>query len=199
MVYFYVLLFVSGCIMGSFLVCQGERMAAGRDWIRGRSICDSCGHSLSGRDLIPVLSYLAGKGRCRYCGSKIPVSALLGELFCGYMYMRVFSVYGFSIRCLETLVLVSLLFSLSIVDGRTMEIPDGFIVCGCLVRLTGEVAEKGLQMRSIGGDVLGALAVPGVLLIVSLIMDRILGKESLGGGDIKLLFINHGSGTSVTE
>ena len=99
-------------------------MAAGRDWIRGHSICDSCGHNLSGRDLIPVLSYLAGKGRCRYCGAKIPVSALLGELFCGYMYMRVFSVYGFSIRCLETLVLVSLLFSLSIVDYRTMEIPD---------------------------------------------------------------------------
>ena len=199
MIYLLLLIFIFGCFMGSFLTCQGERIASERDWVHGHSVCESCGHVLGAKDLVPVFSYLMSGGRCRYCKASIPASALYGELFCGYLYARIFSVYGFSVECAEFIVLVSLLYSLSIVDYRIFEIPDGFIIAGCFVRIAGEFIEKGLDMVWIREDLAGALAVPLVLLVISLIMDRILGKESLGGGDVKLLFIDCGNGVSVNE
>ena len=54
-----------GACMGSFLNCAAWRIVHGESVLRGRSHCDACGHVLTVRDLIPVVSYLAAHGRCR--------------------------------------------------------------------------------------------------------------------------------------
>ena len=69
-----------GAVFASFFTCMGNRIAEGRDWIKERSTCDSRGHELGAMDLIPIFSYLFSKGKCRYCGAKIPVSCILGEI-----------------------------------------------------------------------------------------------------------------------
>jgi prepilin signal peptidase PulO-like enzyme (type II secretory pathway) len=62
-----------GLIAGSFLNALSFRFHTGVSIMRGRSRCMRCGHVLSALDLVPVLSYLALRGRCRYCGVHISV------------------------------------------------------------------------------------------------------------------------------
>ena len=68
-----------GACMGSFLNCAAWRIVHGESVLRGRSHCDACGHVLAVRDLIPVVSYLAAHGRCRYCGAKLSRRHVLAE------------------------------------------------------------------------------------------------------------------------
>lgn len=84
-------LIVLGLIMGSFLDAMVWRMHSGQDWVRGRSHCDSCGHQLAGKDLIPLISWLASRGCCRYCTQKIswqhPLIELITAAVFGLSYL----------------------------------------------------------------------------------------------------------------
>ena len=72
---------VSGAVLGSFLDCALSRWAEEDPHpFAGRSRCASCGHVLGARDLVPVVSYLARRGRCRWCGERIPAECLWAEL-----------------------------------------------------------------------------------------------------------------------
>ena len=72
---------VLGAVLGSFLDCAAGRYAAGAGWLpRGRSQCAACGQVLRAPDLIPVVSFLLRRGRCRYCGAPIPADCLWAEL-----------------------------------------------------------------------------------------------------------------------
>ena len=66
-----VLLVIAAPAVGSFLGVVADRLPAGRPIADGRSACESCGHRLGVRDLVPVLSWLASRGRCRHCGERI--------------------------------------------------------------------------------------------------------------------------------
>jgi len=61
-----------GIILGSFLNVCIDRIPRGKSLLMGRSHCDTCGRSLAILDLIPIASYLWLRGRCRYCGARIP-------------------------------------------------------------------------------------------------------------------------------
>lgn len=75
MIYF--LLVVFGLIFGSFINALVWRVHAGKDFVRGRSECVNCGHVLAAKDLVPVFSWLALRGRCRYCKKTIDDSPLV--------------------------------------------------------------------------------------------------------------------------
>lgn len=75
----YLLLFVLGLCVGSFLNVVIDRLPAGRSLL-GRSKSDCCGRELSAADLIPLLSFLSSRGRCRHCQAKISVSYPLVEV-----------------------------------------------------------------------------------------------------------------------
>ena len=68
-----------GACMGSFLNCMAWRVVHGESVLRGRSHCDVCGHVLTAGDLIPVVSYLVHRGRCRWCGAKLSARHVWGE------------------------------------------------------------------------------------------------------------------------
>ncbi len=72
-----------GAVLGSAYLCYRSRKKKNEPWTRGRSHCDSCGHTLSALELIPVISYLCQRGKCRHCGAKIPRAALIYELMFG--------------------------------------------------------------------------------------------------------------------
>lgn len=83
----YAVIFIFGTCAGSFVACTVDRMETKRDWIRGRSECDSCKHILRPLDLVPVLSWLILGGRCRYCKKPIGVLSLLMELLMGGLFV----------------------------------------------------------------------------------------------------------------
>lgn len=84
---FYVLLFIFGLFVGSFLNLVADRVVIGEQIWRGRSHCDFCKTVLKIRDLIPVFSFLTSRGKCRYCEQKLSLSYPLSELFTGCLFV----------------------------------------------------------------------------------------------------------------
>ncbi len=85
--WYYLFLFGMGAILGSFLNVVVMRSIEGKDWVKGRSKCDSCHHELSWYDNIPLLSYLWLRGRCRYCRAKISLQHPVMELLMGSLFV----------------------------------------------------------------------------------------------------------------
>lgn len=80
-------LFVLGAIFGSFALVVVDRMHAKQDWVRGRSRCMYCKHTLGAIDLIPVVSWLSTSGRCRYCRKILSPAYPLTEVGLGGVFL----------------------------------------------------------------------------------------------------------------
>lgn len=89
---------IVGVSIGSFLNVCIDRLPLNKSLISPPSHCDACHHRLSALDLVPILSYLWLRGRCRYCGARIPLRVLLVELLTGVLFFLSFWYYGLTAR-----------------------------------------------------------------------------------------------------
>lgn len=180
-VYCLLLAFILGSVFGSFLNCVSDRIIAHEKWWTGRSKCDACGHELGILDLFPVFSYLFLKGKCRYCGTKLSPVYMLSEAGLGLLFVIMTAVHGtLDLALVKDLGLTACLYGLSLSDFKSYEIPDGFIVFGIIWWLIFGFNVQGL---------VAGVVIAGSVLLLSLVMDKVLKKESMGGGDIKLFFV----------
>ena len=183
---------VLGAVFGSFINCAAWRTAHGESFLTGRSRCALCGHLLGPADLVPVISYLALGGRCRYCGEKISPRYMLTELAMAAAFVLCLLRFDLSGQALRGMGFAVILLGLSLVDLEIFEIPDGFLIAGIIwwvltVPLCAVVGQGiAAQLKS---ALPGAFAISCGMLALSLIFDKVTGKESLGGGDIKLFFM----------
>ena len=202
-----VLLFIFGTVFASFLGCMGWRMCKGESVLHGRSHCDSCGHALGARDLIPILSYLWNKGRCRYCGAAIPKMNLYGEILMAGAFVLAFWRYGMTYALLLMLFFICILYLVSVTDICEQMIPDSVLLVAVIVRVIFSVCdylfdwkltmylhgivriEKPPLWQELLGLLVDGLAVSLPLLLLVLLMEKLWKKEAMGGGDIKLLFV----------
>lgn len=83
----YGLIFIMGTLFGSFCTLAVYRIPEGLDILHEHSFCPNCGSKLKFRDLIPILSYLSLKGRCRYCRKKVRIRYLLLEVLSGVVFV----------------------------------------------------------------------------------------------------------------
>ena len=187
-VYCCVMACVLGAVFGSFLNCAAWRIAHGESFLRGSSRCPKCGHALGVRDLVPVLSWLWQRGRCRFCGEKISARYPLTELCFALLTLLCLLRFDLSVLCLRNWIFLCCLFCLSLVDLDSYTIPDG-----CLLIAAGAwfAALPFLRpgLPEIARSLLAGLVFGGGILLLSLVMDKILGRESLGGGDVKLFAV----------
>ncbi len=194
LIYYGVCTAILGLIFGSFLNCTAMRIVRGEDFVKGRSHCMSCLHELSARDLVPVFSYLLSRGRCRYCGAKISIRYPIAELIFMMLSLGLYvPLIGFGqvnvITFFKYWFLTGCLFLLSITDLESFEIPDGALITGAAGWLIFTMAELLFGIHDIKWalfHLLSGFSLGAVMLLLSLIMDKILGRASLGGGDIKL-------------
>lgn len=177
-----------GACMGSFLNCMAWRIVHGESVLRGRSHCDECGHVLAARDLVPVLSYLFSRGRCRYCGAKLSSRHVWAELISAAVFVSLLLQYDISLQTLEAWLLASLLLACSFADLEGYIIPDRFIAAG-IVLFIGSLFFAPFPLHRALDGALGGFAVVGVLLLLVHAMEKRLGREAMGGGDLKLLFV----------
>jgi len=77
---------ILGLFVGSFLNVVADRLAQGRDFVRGRSVCDFCGAALKIGNLVPLVSFVTQKGRCSFCQTKISVYYPLSEALTGLLF-----------------------------------------------------------------------------------------------------------------
>lgn len=176
-----------GLVMGSALHCLAWRIAHNEPWAGGRSHCPACGHTLSPRELVPLFSWLVQKGRCRSCGAAIPARYPLSEAALAVVYVSLLVCFGISGMLVQSLVLCSCLFCLSLVDLDVQLIPHRFLLIPAVVRLIGVALESGFVRAGLW--LLQGVAIGTVVLGLVLVLDKVLGKPSMGGGDIKLLAV----------
>src|SRR5258708_37734623 len=87
---FVFLLFIFGTVVGSFLGVVIDRLPRGKTIVKGRSHCDHCKHTLSALDLIPLVSFLVLRGKCRYCHSSIGWNTFFIECITGLLFVITF-------------------------------------------------------------------------------------------------------------
>lgn len=83
-------IFILGLVFGSFLNVLILRYNTGESVIKGSSRCFICGKKLKWRELIPVLSFIIQKGRCRNCGVKISLEYLIVEIIAGFVFIFIY-------------------------------------------------------------------------------------------------------------
>jgi leader peptidase (prepilin peptidase)/N-methyltransferase len=120
------LMAILGLVLGSFANAVTWRLKSGESITHGRSMCPECKHQLAARDLVPVLSWLSSKGKCRYCKKPISIQYPVVELLTAL-------IFGLSVWLLPSLGVVMLGLWLTIIvclmilgayDARWYELPN---------------------------------------------------------------------------
>ncbi|MDE6835050.1 MAG: prepilin peptidase [Ruminococcus sp.] len=121
---FYIVVFLFGISIGSFLNVVIIRLPLGESLIKRSSHCMTCGTKIRAKDLIPVFSWLALKGRCHNCGEKISKRYPIVESLNGILFVLTFWVLDANAEAIITCVLMSLLVVVGFMDWDTMEIDE---------------------------------------------------------------------------
>lgn len=179
---------VLGASFGSFLNCAAWRIAHDEAFWKGRSRCPSCGHTLGLPDLVPVFSWLFLRGRCRHCGERISPRYLASELFFAAMTVACLLRCDLTVLCARNWVFLCCLFCLSLVDLENYTIPDGCLLLSAAAWAV-SAPFLGMGWKACLIHVLTAVGSGGAILMLSLAVDALLHKDSMGGGDIKLFAV----------
>lgn len=177
-----------GAAAGSFLNCAAWRIVHGESFIRGRSHCPACGHTLGPAELIPILSWILLRGRCKWCGEKISVRYPLTELIFSALTVLCVLRFGLSVLCLRNFLFLCCLFLLSLTDLENMTIPGGCLLTAALV-WAAALPFLFSGWNDVLASLLAAAVFSGGLLGISLVMNRLLDRKTLGSGDVLLFAV----------
>lgn len=132
-VFLALIIFLAGLCFGSFVNAAVYRIH-NNESLNGRSYCDSSKHPLSWQDLVPVVSYLGNRGKCRLCGCKLSILYPMIELVNGILFIVVFLLlYSDPVLMLFGLVFTELLFFFAIYDLKYWELPVNGLVLALIV------------------------------------------------------------------
>ena len=184
--------FVIGSCLGSFLNVCIYRMPREQSIVQPGSRCTACQHPLTWSDNIPFVSFVLLRGRCGYCHKPIHWRYPVVEFITGASTVAMFQRFGMTPVAVIYLAFVYGLIVCSFIDLEFQIIPDEISVGGLVVGvlLSGVFpALHGTDSRwlALGRSVMGLLVGGGLLYVTGLIGDALFRKESMGGGDIKLL------------
>jgi leader peptidase (prepilin peptidase)/N-methyltransferase len=166
-----------GLVVGSFLNVCIDRLPAKKSLAYPPSHCDACQKPLKIPDLIPIFSYLWLRGKCRYCGIKIPQRILWVELFTGSVFAFLFWRYGLSWEFPLTAFYTCVLLVLAMIDLQHNLILNVIVYPVMIIAL---VAGFLIPEFDIYKGVLGGVIGFAILLIPALVMRR-----GMGWGDVK--------------
>ena len=178
LVLLYIIIFLYGIIIGSFLNVCIYRIPK-KESLLPHSHCTNCGCRLRWYDMFPVFSYLFLKGRCRNCKAKISLQYPLIEAFNGISYLIVFMANGISMESVLYCLMASALLVISVIDERTFEIPVVLNVFLLVLGIAACVIDRAHLLEHLAG-----------LVSVSLVLYLLYvgsGGRAIGGGDVKLM------------
>lgn len=175
---------VSAPFVGSFLGVLVTRLPAREPVMWSRSRCPHCRHTLGAADLVPLVSWLAARGRCRYCSARVASFYPAMELAATGLALWAAAVVPAGAILWQSCVLAWTLLALAVIDWRHMILPDS---------LTLPLLAAGLAIAAMdGADALQARAIGAAVglsafLAVAWVYRQVRGREGLGAGDAKLL------------
>ena len=188
-IYILLLQAVFGAVLASFLGCFAWRVCHGEAVLKGRSHCDACGHVFGGKDLVPVVRYLSTKGSCRYCGKKISKLCLYGELALAGLFVLATLRFDLTAELFLANCFLCTLYVVTLTDFYEQIILDRCILFAVAIRFLVFFCSGQVSLNAFLTLLGNGLAIAGPILLLTLVLEYVLKKEALGGGDIKLLFV----------
>ena len=174
---------ILGLVIGSFLTVVVDRVPRGASIVQPGSACGNCGLRLGARDLIPVFSWLALRGKCRQCHTNIGAEPLVLELSTAVLFALTAWEFGGTVTTIAYCVLMAGLVALSWIDLKIKRLPREItyttLAIGapllCVAAFVEDEPERIWQM------VLGAAISLGVMLVI-----YAASRGGMGDGDVRL-------------
>lgn len=206
----YILVFVFGAMIGSFLNVVIHRVPNGESIVFPDSACPKCKSPIKFYDNIPLLSWFFLGGNCRYCNVKISPRYPAVELLNALIFILVYRQIGFTAFLPVCLIFVASIIALMFIDAEHMILPNvityPLLAFALIVRLIfplfsgveffsdlksfplNLLEDTPIWLVSLIGAVLGALIGGGSLWLIGEIWKRLRGVEAMGLGDVKMMF-----------
>jgi leader peptidase (prepilin peptidase) / N-methyltransferase len=170
-----------GALVGSFLNVVAWRVPRGESIVKPRSRCPQCETQIKARHNVPVISWLALRGRCAYCANPIPARYPLVEALTALLFAAVVAATGAGPEALLGLVLVTALVPITLIDLDTQRIPDAITAPAAVLAV---LATAVLQPDDLVPRLLAAAIAGGAFLVLALAM-----PGGMGMGDAKLVAV----------
>lgn len=188
----FVLIFIFGLIIGSFLNVCIYRMPKNESMVSPGSRCVSCKKPIPWYDNIPLLSYVLLRGRCRSCRAKISPRYFFVELISALCFLILFMHFRFDYIFWIYSLLASGLIVITFIDLEFQIIPDSISIAGIFAGLILSIIFPGAQgaftwERAFLNSISGALIGGGLIYLTGVLGQFAFKKESMGGGDVKLM------------
>ena len=179
--------FMIGAILGSFYYVVAYRIPRGESIVSPPSHCPNCNHRLGPLELVPIFSYLFQLGKCKSCKSSISIFYPLFEIVCGLLFGFSYLSYGFSYDLVIVLLFVSMILIIILSDIYYMIISDGVLIFFSSCIFLFMIIFHGFSFALL--YVLYGLIAFSIMYLIKLFGDFLFKRESMGGGDIKLMFV----------
>jgi leader peptidase (prepilin peptidase)/N-methyltransferase len=179
----YIFFLTFGLIIGSFLNVCIYRLPQNQSIITPPSHCPQCQQRLQLWDLIPSLSWLWLRGKCRYCRAPISGRYAFVELLTGILFLVCFIIVGWSLELIKALILTSFLIVITFIDIDHQLILDKILIWMAGIGVAINVF-IGPPVPGILNMLLAAAVGGGVLLLIA-----VLTRGGMGGGDVKFMAV----------
>ena len=179
--------FMIGAILGSFYYVVAYRIPKGESIVIPPSHCPNCNHRLGPFELIPIFSYLFQLGKCKNCACRISLFYPIFEIVCGLLFGFSYLSYGFSYDLIIVLTFISMVLIVILSDIYYMIISDGVLLFFsiCIFFEMFFIYDFSYALMHLFSGLVSFFIMYGLKLFG----DFLFKKDSMGGGDIKLLFV----------
>ena len=184
------LVLISLCI-GSFLNVLIYRLPIKESLTKKNSHCPKCGHMLKWYENIPLLSYIIQRGRCRGCKELISIQYPIIEMLSVCVFVIAYIRFGLSIETFLFTLLLQMFIVIFMIDMKHQIIPDiiniVILILGLISLIIPHSSINQLYSINYVDKIIGFLVALSLLLLF-FVLEKVLNKELMGGGDLKLFF-----------
>lgn len=180
--------FVVGLVFGSFFNVCIYRIQEGGSLSYPPSHCTKCNNRLKWYDLIPVVSYVVLKGKCRYCHDKISLRYPIIELITGLLFYATYYKYGLSLYTLKFVIFISMMLIIGMIDFDTTDVYFSTIIASSVVGIIFIIISIFLKATFIT-YILGAIIGAAIIAIIIIASKIIIGTEGMGWGDAEICLV----------
>jgi len=185
--------FLFGACIGSFLNVCIERWPAKMSVVSPPSRCPTCERPIRAYENIPIFGWIALRGRCAGCKSRISPQYPLVELLIALVWLGAAALFGPTLLALRVAVFITLMIGVAITDAKYYEIPDGFTVFGLIwmiaVAFVAVFTGSDSAFATPYDAMMGALTGAGAIAIAGWLGEAALKREAMGFGDVTLMAV----------
>lgn len=186
-IYIVILFYILGSVLGSFYNVVGLRLPNKESIIYPSSHCPKCKRELRSYELIPVFSYIIQKGKCRGCKEKIPPLYAIIEFVTGILFAIAYLIFGLQLELIIVLTFISLTVITFVSDYKYYIILDEVLITAAIIILitTGFIS----GFNGVFSSLLSGAIAFSIMFGLKILGNMLFKKESMGDGDIKLMFV----------